>query len=77
MFHCYTLWKRQKARGIGEIEMEHESRTLTFQNFLMCFNDSPSKMKKNAFCFILKAPFVLKIFNFCLDFLGMQKKRLD
>ena len=32
--------------------------------FFICFNESPSKMKKNAFYFILKAPFVLKIFNF-------------
>ena len=28
------------------------------------FSDSPSKMMKNAFHFILKAPFVLKIFKF-------------
>ena len=34
-------------------------------------------MMKNAFYFILKAPFVLKYFNFCLDFSVMQKKRLD
>ena len=45
--------------------------------FDICFNDSPSKMMKNAFCFILKAHFVLKIFKFCLDFLDIQKKRLD
>ena len=32
--------------------------------FLICFNDSPSKMMKNAFYFILKALFVLKIFKF-------------
>ena len=30
----------------------------------ICFNVSPSKMMKNAFYFILKAPFVLKIFKF-------------
>ena len=29
----------------------------------ICFNDSPSKMMKNAFYFILKALFVLKIFK--------------
>ena len=39
--------------------------------FLVCFNDSPSKMIKNAFDFILKRLFVLKIFNFCLDILIM------
>ena len=34
------------------------------KNFFICFNDSSSKMMKNAFYFILKAPFVLKIFKF-------------
>ena len=32
--------------------------------FFISFNDSPSKMMKNAFFFILKALFVLKIFKF-------------
>ena len=32
----------------------------------ICFNDSPSKIMKNAFYFILKALFVLKIFK-CLS----------
>ena len=33
---------------------------------------------KNAFYFILKALFVLKMFNFvCLEFFVMYKKRLD
>ena len=32
--------------------------------FILCFNDSPSEMMKNAFYFILKAFFVLKIFKF-------------
>ena len=41
------------------------------------FNDSPSKMMKNAFYFILKALFVLKMFNFvCLDFFVMYKNGL-
>ena len=34
------------------------------KNFFICFNDSPSKMMKNAFYFILKALFVLRIFKF-------------
>ena len=34
------------------------------KKFIICFNDSPSKMMKNAFYFILKALFVLKIFKF-------------
>ena len=30
--------------------------------FFVCFNDSPSKMMKNVFYFMLKALFVIKIF---------------
>ena len=33
------------------------------KGFLICFNDSPSKMMKNAFYFILKVAFVPKIFK--------------
>ena len=41
------------------------SRNLTFQkNVFIFFIDSPSKMMKNAFYYILKALFVLKIFKF-------------
>ena len=32
--------------------------------FMICFNDSPSKMMKKDFYFILKTLFVLKIFTF-------------
>ena len=32
--------------------------------FFICFNDSPLKMMKNAFYFIFKALFLLKIFKF-------------
>ena len=32
--------------------------------FVVCFNESPLKMMKNAFYFILKALFILKIFKF-------------
>ena len=39
--------------------------------FLICFNDSPSKMMKNEFYCILKALFVLKIFKFLSWHLAM------
>ena len=39
--------------------------------FYFCFNDSSSKMIKNAFYFILKAYFVLKIFK-CLSWVFGQ-----
>ena len=41
------------------------------------FIESPLKMMKNAFYFILKALFVVKIFNFCPDFFGHVGKWLD
>ena len=34
------------------------------KNCVICFTGSPLKMMKNAFYFILKALFVLKIFKF-------------
>ena len=41
------------------------------------FIESPLKIMNNAFYFILKALFVLKIFKFFQDFLVLQEKRLD
>ena len=43
---------------------------------LICFNDSASKLMKNAFYFILEALFVLKIFNFVLTFWACRKNGL-
>ena len=37
----------------------------------ICFNESPLKTKKNTFYLILKAVFVIKIFNFFLNLLVM------
>ena len=34
------------------------------KQYFICFNDSPSKIIKNHFCFILKGLFVLKVFKF-------------
>ena len=42
--------------------------------FLIFFNDSPSKMMKNAFYFILKALFVLKMFKFLSWHFGHVEK---
>ena len=36
------------------------------KNCMVCFIENPLKMMKNAFYFILKAFFVLKIFKFVL-----------
>ena len=37
----------------------------------ICFNDSPSKMMKSAFYFILRLFSLSRYLNLCLDFLGM------
>ena len=42
--------------------------------FIIYFNDCPSKMMKNSFYFILKALFVLKIFNFLSRLFGHVEK---
>ena len=47
------------------------------KKIVLCFNESPLEMMKNAFYFILKGLFFIKIFKCCLDFLAMYKKRLD
>ena len=45
---------------------------LTKLFIFICFNDSPSKMMKNAFYFTLKPLFFFsRYLNSCLDFLGM------
>ena len=40
----------------------------------ICFNDSPSKMKKNTFYFILKALLVVKIFPYLSWLFGHAEK---
>ena len=47
------------------------------KNVIICFNDSLSKMMKNAIYLILKALFVFKIFKFLSSLFGHVKIRLD
>ena len=56
-----------------------KSRTFTHYSFCICFNDSPSKMMKNAFYLILKALFVLKILKLLSLLFGhvLQTARLE
>ena len=44
------------------------------KHFFICFNDNPSKIMKNAFYFILKALFVLKIFKYMSWIFGHVEK---
>ena len=50
---------------IGPVQMVNlKSDSHLPKNFCICFSDGPSKLMKNAFYFILKALFVLKISKF-------------
>ena len=44
------------------------------KNFVVCFIESPLKVMKNAFYFISKAVFVLKIFGFISSFFSHVEK---
>ena len=53
-------------------------RTHTFQKIVFVdFNESPLKMMKNAFYFMLKALLFLQIFTFLYWLFGYVEKRLD
>ena len=52
-----------------------ESLTLTLQKIcFICFDESPLKMMKNAFYFILTALFFLKIFKLLFGLFGHVEK---
>ena len=63
-----NIWISSK----GEELLKSDSH-LPKKNFI-CFNDTPSKMMKNAFYFILKALFVLKIFKYLSWLFGRVEK---
>ena len=51
--------------------------SLSKKNGFICFNKSPLKMMKNDFYFMLKPPFVLKIFKYLswlYYYVGLIKK---
>ena len=47
------------------------------KKLFICFNESPFKMMKNGFCFILRAFLVLKIFKFLSWRFGHIVERLN
>ena len=55
------------AKTFRLIKLKSDSH-LPKKTLFICFNDSPSKMMKNAFYFILKALFILNILK-CLSWL--------
>ena len=60
MFCSFAVVKHSLSSSLNIKVVPHLSKIF----IIICFNDSPSKMVKNAFYFILKALFVLKIFKF-------------
>ena len=60
---------------VGFTGLQSDSH-LPKKNFI-CFNESPSKLIKNVFCFMLKTIFVLKIFKFLSSLFDHVEKRLD
>ena len=60
MFCSFAVVKHSLSSSLNIKVAPHLSKIF----IIICFNDSPSKMVKNAFYFILKALFVLKIFKF-------------
>ena len=59
-----------------EIFLKSDSHLLK-KKFVVCVTESPLKLMKNLFYFILKALFFLKIFKFLSWLFGHIKKRLD
>ena len=55
--------------------LKSDSR-LPKKNYFIYFNENSLKLMKNAFHFILKALFVIKIIKFCLDFWSRRENGL-
>ena len=57
-----TIFLLASLNKLSKKELKSDSH-LPKKFLFICFNESPLKMMKNAFYFILKAPFVFKIFK--------------
>ena len=72
--HSITLFKKELKACVQSFSFFNQMIVvkvglLSFKKLcVICFIESPLKMLKNAFYFILKALFVLKIFKFLLMF---------
>ena len=67
------IWTCRESFILRETKLKVEPWPFK-KNWVMCFIESLSKMMKNAFYFILKAPFVLKTFNFLSWLFGHVEK---
>ena len=61
-------WSKCIDEGIDEVNVSLKTESH------LCFIESPLKMMKNAFYFILKALFVLKIYKFLSRLFGHVEK---
>ena len=76
-FSICKLKLKSKHLLVKERSKKNEdlSRTLTYQKkCVICLIESPINMMKNAFYFILKALFVLKVFRFLSRLFGQVGK---
>ena len=71
-----TLLKRlqRSCFPVNIADILKSDSDLPNKTIFVCFNESPLKMMKNAFHFILKALFVLKIFEFLSRLFGHEGK---
>ena len=68
---CFEIY----GQNPWKIFMNVKSDSHIPKNFcFICFNESPLKLMKDAFYFILKALFVLKIFRFLPWLFGHEEK---
>ena len=83
--HFITLIKKELRISVQSYSFFHQMVVLkvalsAFKNIcVICFIELPLKMMENAFYFILKTHFIIKLFKslFIFKFLFMKKKRFD
>ena len=71
--HWRYILKNKEQKWLGVLKLD----SYLPKNYFVCFNKSPLKMMKNAFYFVLKTLFVLKIFRFLSWLFSHVEKRLD
>ena len=59
-----NIFKKQMVKYISSSHRKCSVKKMFLKKLFVCFNESPLKMMKNVFYFIIKALFVLKISKF-------------
>ena len=76
LFLCVLQKSFKTVKASFTCLLKSGSDLTIFFVIIICFNDSSSKMMKNAFYFILKTIFVLNIFKFLSWIFGHVEKQL-